>query len=206
MPGKAKRGAEGAAHQNAVLAALDEGACHDIDTLVARTGLERHPTIRAAGALVVRGVAERAAMGCYRLTPAGVAQKASGKPITKGPRTYHATSRRHPASLRVRLWRAIRVKKEDAFTSADLVRLVARDEEDLNKLAAGAREYLSFLVRSGHLLRLAKRTRREGKTSFARYRLTLNTGPEAPMVAGDRKSLRDPNTGVVHAFDADAAP
>lgn len=195
-----------AAHQNAVLAALEDGRCLDLDALVAATGLERRRAKRAACSLVLRGLAERAAVGCYRPTPDGLAQKASGRPVTSAPRTRYAKARYRPASLRVRFWRAMRVRQHEPFTTADLVRLVARDGEDLGRMAANAREYVAWLVKSGHLALLRARTPRDGKASWKRYRLIRNSGPEAPVVAGDRASLRDPNTGVVHALAGEAAP
>lgn len=198
--------AASAAHQNALLGALEDGRCLNLDALVAATGLERQRVKRAVGRLVVRGLAERAAIGCYRPTPEGLARKASGRPLTSGPRTWYAKARRRPASLRVRIWRAIRVKQHEVFTTADVVRLVARDDENLTMLAAAVREYVGFLVKSGHLHPL-RPAPRDGKAApLKRYRLVLNTGPEAPMVAAGRKTLCDPNTGAVHALTGEVAP
>jgi len=191
-------------HQNAILGVLADGACRHrgvIASALAARGLEvtERMVTRAASMLVVRGLAERTDAGCYRITADGSAMLAEGRVVASGPRhQYHGPRvRRRPDSLRVRLWRAIRIRAANgAVTATDLVRLAVRDHEDPAKAVATARFYLSALVRTGILYKLPKRAKREdGRPGEHRYRLARDPGPQAPQVTDGGHVLRDPNSG-----------
>lgn len=173
--------------QTTILRAVPEGACLTTAQIAEATGLERKAVTQAVGKLIHRDLLERAEVGCFRLTPAGAAAQAQGVELTSAPLRPYTDCRKHKGSLRVRAWRALRSLGK--ATIGEVQAMAARDERDAQ---GGVQRYLLLLERAGYLRRLRKQGRE------LRYALIRNTGPEAPMVARDRRSVKDPNTGEVH--------
>ncbi|SDH90125.1 hypothetical protein [Roseospirillum parvum] len=175
-----------ATHQESLLAVLAAGGpevCLTTAELAARSGLTRKQVGEASGKLVRRNLIERAEVGCFRLTDHGRAHVAAGTPLTSAPIKQFTAMRRHRDSLRVRAWRAMRMRGK--FTIADVAGLALRPGEREGEV----QRYLRTLFRAGYLRRLA------GGGPCLRYALVRDTGPEAPMLIDGRRAVRDPNTG-----------
>ena len=192
MPGRA-------ISQEAVLGAVAPGARSRIGDLKRDTGLSRHKVSKAATGLIRRGLLERVARGCFRLTEAGIAARASGDRLSSGPNGPHAGARRKIKScLRTRLWRAMAVR--DKFTVGDLVAVAAEGDE--RDAIGNARKYLAALARTGYLRELPIRAPGVAASSggFKRYVVLRRTGPLAPGLYPRRKEVRDPNTGEARSW------
>lgn len=87
--------------------------------------------------------------------------------------------------VQARTWNALRCIQKG--TVADLSALVSADGRDQSQ---SVRSYLSLLAQAGYVRRLP---RKDGR--WVRWVLVKNTGPSAPMVRQDRRSIYDPNTG-----------
>jgi predicted transcriptional regulator of viral defense system len=176
-----------AAHQTTILRAVPPDACLTTAEIAEATGLERKAVTQAVGKLIHRDLIERAEVGCFRLTTAGAAAQADGMELTSAPIKQFTDMRKHRGSLRVRAWRAVRTLGK--FTIGDVQAMASREERDAQ---GGVQRYLLLLERAGYLRRLRKQGRE------LRYALIRDTGPEAPMVARDRRSVKDMNTKEVH--------
>jgi len=132
--------------------------------------------------------------GCYRLTQEGIAALQSSQKIRSGPKGEQENARIFKDTLRVRVWRAMRIRKN--FSIPELVGLVAKgDEKDAE---CNIRKYLIALEGAGYLIRMKKRMPGTAVTSngFARWRLDLekDTGPQAPIWRSKKETVFDPNT------------
>lgn len=178
-----------------ILHRLEGGACLTIDTLETSLGLTRRQISDGAAKLVLRGLLERIEAGCYRLTAAGRDAAASGLVITSGPRRPHTAKVPKPArnTFRQRVWTALRMS--GAVTVGDLV-MAAAGSDDLDA-ESNAAWYLCRLRTAGYIAELPVRQKGTRPTSngFKRYRLILDTGPQAPVYRPKTRSVHDYNTG-----------
>lgn len=176
-----------------VFAALSRDDCRTPEALADMTGIERKAVVKAVGRLIARGWAERAEIGCYRLTEAGAQARADGVRITSGPNaslTGRRPARRRRSPLFELIWRSLRIRGK--ATIPDLLELAGRD----GKTAANtASVYLAALVRAGYVRILPKREPGTALTSngHQRYQLIRDTGPLAPVRRAGRGELFDPN-------------
>lgn len=163
-----------------------------LDALESIAGISRKAIVMATGVLAQRGLLDRPAPGCYRLTAAGRLALEAGveiKPGSSGPRA----AKRCAKCLRARLWRAMRALNKFGVDDL-LLRAANGDEADAHD---NARKYLGALERAGYLIRLKHRLPGEAKKSngFVRWILINNTGPKAPVWRLRQGRVFDPNTG-----------
>lgn len=177
---------------NTLLGGLRADACLTVAELASVTGMENRAVVKAAAALIARGLAERAEVGCFTLTAEGQAFRDAGAEITSGPmRPLTQTYRRwRKPALRDRLWAALRIKGKASIP--ELLELAGDGERDFSN---AAQKFLKALSRAGYLREL----RREPGTAptsngFKRYQLLRDTGPEAPQLRVRQRQLFDPNT------------
>lgn len=179
---------------NALLAALTVDTCKTVSVLAEETGLANYKIVRAAAALICRGYATRAEVGCFTLTAEGEAFRQGGGAITSGPagRLTQRSRRPHKSVLRDRIWAALRIKEK--ASTQELLMLAGDDQHDYRSLAA---RYLKALCRTGYLVELPRRAAGTSPTSngYKRFRLVKDTGPEAPQMKTRSGMLFDPNTG-----------
>ena len=176
--------------------ALADGSCRTTAELADVTGLSRKQVAKAAGALILRRLAERVETGCYRLTGAGMASEAAGEILKSGPRGRHTGRRALPrGTFRQRAWAAMRMCGR--FTVPDLLRLAGRPGARGGS-ADNLHRYLRALERAGYIRRLPVRERgtRPGSTGFVRWLLVRDSGPACPALRPDGAVI-DRNTGRV---------
>ena len=147
------------------------------------------------------GLVEKVEPGCHKLTDAGRAAVQSGARLRSGPRGNGQPGKRiHKDSLRIRVWRAIRIRRK--FSIPDLVSLVAEGGE--RDIESNIRKYLSALTRAGILTELPRREAGTALTSngYKRWWLTdaKNTGPFAPIWRQGANTVYDPNTEIEAAL------
>lgn len=180
-----------------LLTAIGQAAPHDCITepaLEALTGLGARKVEPALLKLRRHGLVEKVAPGCHKLTDAGRAALASGATLRSGPRGQHTGKRVLKDSLRIRVWRAIRIRRK--FTLPDLIALVAEGGE--KDIESSIRKYLNALTRAGILTELPRRESGTALQSngYKRWWLTddKDTGPQAPVWLQTRGAVFDPNT------------
>lgn len=179
---------------NIVLARLECDTCMTSEALATACDLPRRPVVRSVARLIERGFAERREMGCYSLTRAGEAFRATGKTITCGPngpigpRTDPYDQR---FTQRARLWSAMRILKK--FTLGEILILASEAR------ASSARRYVRALADAGYLREMPRRERGTALTSpgFKRWHLVRDTGPVAPVWRTTRGDVYDINLGRV---------
>lgn len=132
--------------------------------------------------------------GCFRITQAGITALDQKTNLRSGPKG-ETRVKIHKDSLRVRVWRAIRIRS--SFSIPDLLPIVTKGAE--KDAQSNIYKYVKALEEAGYLIRMGKRMRGTAMTSngFARWRLDLekNTGPQAPVWRMSKGILFDPNTG-----------
>jgi len=172
-----------AENQNTILRAIGSDACLTIEALEAATGLSRKAISQACTKLVYRGFVDRVETGCFQLTKEGRIVVSNNAVLNSAPIRPFGKKRKHGKSMRIRIWRAVRLKQK--FTISDIVTLASKNEKAPRD---SVQRYLRLLFQSGYLrdLKSDKRTRR--------YVLIRDTGPEAPMIQRDKKAVYDPNT------------
>lgn len=180
---------------NTLLAALRSDACLTVDELAAATGLENRAVVKAAAALIGRGYADRAEVGCFTLTAQGQTFRETGGAVTCGPAGPLTQAYRRPRRqvLRDRLWAALRIKGKASLP--ELLEVAGNGERDA---ANSAQRYTAALARAGYLREL-RREPGSAPTSngFKRYALIRDTGPAAPQLRVRTHELFDPNTGEI---------
>ncbi len=178
--------------QTAVLAALPPGECLTVEALAEITGLSRRKVSLGAAGLIGRGLSERAEVGCFRLTDAGIAAKGSRARLTSGPCGPLTQTLRRPkrTTVRDKIWKALRIKG-----TATIGELLETAGVEAGNATSNAQRFCKALLRAG-FLRPMRRVRGTALTSngFARYQLLRNSGTRAPVVRVDG-SVFDPNTG-----------
>lgn len=179
---------------------LRDGSCKTLDELDAALPLTRRQISHGAATLIRRDYLDRVELGCYCLTPAGVAASERGELITSGPIGGPLTCkarRRFRITLRQRAWNVMRMSV--TFTIGELALTAARDDKhpEIN-----LRDYLRFLTRTGYVVALPivrPNGERRNNRSGRRFRLLKDTGPIAPEWQKSKSALWDHNLGELIA-------
>ncbi|TCT37672.1 helix-turn-helix transcriptional regulator [Martelella mediterranea] len=175
-----------------VLHHLRDGVCLTIDTLEEDLGLTRRQISDSMSKLIMRGLVERAEVGCYQLTDDGIKARSEGLVLTSGPTGPHTGRISKPwrDTLRQRAWAAMRMSA--SFTLGDLVVAASRDDRDAT---SNAGRYVRALVLAGYVIEMPVRQKGTRMTSngFKRYRLVRNTGPVAPVYRPGKHTIYDYN-------------
>lgn len=162
--------------------------------LVEMTGLTPDQVESSTANLNKHGFIKRIDQGCYRMTQAGITALEMGKSFRSGPRGVMQKVKQHKDSVRVRVWRAIRIR--NSFSLDDLITIVSQGGE--KDIRSNIGKYIKALECAGYLIRMAKKQQGTALTSngFARWRLDLekNTGPQAPVWRQSAGTVYDPNT------------
>ncbi len=155
---------------------------------------------RACLKLRKHGLLEKTGQGCHILTDSGREAANAGKALRSGPRDQQTAPRINRDSLRIRVWRAIRLRRK--FTLPDICMLVAQGGE--KDIESNVGKYVRALFKAGYLIQLPRREAGTALTSngYIRYWLqdNMDTGPLAPIVRVARKAMFDPNTEQEHAL------
>ncbi|MBP9101481.1 MAG: hypothetical protein KBF68_08950 [Nitrosomonas sp.] len=172
---------------------LNDCICNE--KLVEMTGLKPKQVEDATQKLHKNGFIKRVEPGCYRITQAGIIALDAKQSMRSGPKGETLNVKLHKNSLRIRVWRAIRIRK--SFSIPELEGIVAAgDEKDIT---SNIGKYLRALESAGYLIRMNKRLRGSSLTSngFLRWRLDplKDTGPLAPVWRQRKGSVFDPNNG-----------
>lgn len=157
------------------------------------TGLDEEQVQTAIKNLSKRGYVTRLGRrgaGRVKATAQGIAFIKDGGVISSGRRGPRLELDDR-SSLRSRLWRALRLIQKG--TIAELLELAARGEEGNAHL--NAKDYLNALVKTGHVVRMARRGQAEppAGTTPTRYSLWMDNGPLAPVWNKRQKRVYDPN-------------
>lgn len=164
--------------------------------LVELTGLKPEQVGNSTSKLQQNGFIKVVDKGCFRITQAGITALEQKTNLRSGPKG-ETSVKIHKDSLRVRVWRAIRIPSRHSFSIPDLLPLVTKGGE--KDAQSNIYKYVKALECAGYLIRMGKRMRGTAMTSngFARWRLDLekNTGPQAPVWRMGKGSVFDPNTG-----------
>ena len=188
--------------QMAVLRHLTDGVCHRTEALAGACAMHPKAVVKATGALITRGLAERAEIGCYKITEAGRRFVDEGKTLRSGPRGPVPCRKLRDNTLRARLWRAARIKRK--FSLADLLVLAARGDE--RDAYGNACRYCRSLELAGYLRRLVRAD--DGvptSNGLLRYALVADTGPAAPVCRYRARTVFDPNTCETHPLPGGGA-
>jgi hypothetical protein len=167
--------------------------CITEQRLVEMTGKQPINVEMAVLRLRKHGLVERTGQDCHKLTDAGRAAAKAGMQIRSGPKAKWTAPKINRETLRVRVWRAIRIRRK--FSIPDLEMLVAEGGE--KDIACNIRKYLNALERAGYLTRLKVRQRGTSLTSngYVRWWLMdqMDTGPLAPVWRHKSETVYDPN-------------
>lgn len=162
------------------------------------TGMTAKQVENALGKLKKHELIEQTRPGCLRLTAAGKAAAEGGAKLHSGPNGRQPGSRGHTDGMRVRAWRAMRVRRK--FSVADLVGLCAQGGE--RDPESNLLKYIRALTRAGILVELKHREAPASLTSNGGKRWwlmdTRDPGPLAPTVRWKREQVYDPNSEVLH--------
>jgi hypothetical protein len=170
--------------------------CITGEKLIELTKLKDRQVENATRKLHKHGLITLTAPGCYRLTSAGKETLATENvQLRSGPRGSYQKVRIHKNSLRLRVWRAIRIRKK--FSIPEIEPLVAQGDE--KNVRSNIGKYLKVLEDAGYLVKMKKREAGSAPTSngFVRWWLPddKNTGPLAPIWRIEKGTVFDPNTG-----------
>ncbi len=162
------------------------------------TGMTAKQVENAIGKLSRHALIEKTQPGCLRLTAAGRAAAEGGQKLRSGPRGRQPGARGRSEGMRVRAWRAMRVRRK--FSIADLVMLTAQGGE--RDPESNLLKYVRALTRAGILVELKHREAPTSLTSNGAKRWWLmesrDPGPLAPTVRWQRNQVYDPNSEVLH--------
>ncbi|GAB1477738.1 hypothetical protein MASR2M74_02800 [Paracoccaceae bacterium] len=177
----------------ALLQKLSGGLCLTIDQLAEDLDLTNRQVSDAAANLLRRNYLERMAVGCYQLTPEGLAAAAAGEVIKSGPKGPRQKVPEYKDTFRQRAWSSMRMQR--MFTVPSIILEAARPsdrnpEDNLHR-------YLQALVRVEYVAASPHRAAAPAPTSngYKRFQLRINTGPRAPVVLSKAPGIRDFNTG-----------
>lgn len=172
--------------------------------MVEITGLSAKQVEQAALKLRKHGLLEKTGQGCHILTDAGREAAAAGKKLRSGPNGTHTGKRVHKDSLRVRAWRAMRIRRK--FSIPDLCMLVAEGGE--RDIESNVGKYVRALVKAGYLVEMPRREAGTALTSngFKRWWLVddKDTGPLAPVWRVAAGEVYDPNTDTTISISGEA--
>jgi hypothetical protein len=117
--------------------------------------------------------------------------------LTKG---QHAL-RTKTFGLRARAWWVMREQRR--FTLPGLLSIVADTRQ--RDAASNLRKYLGALTRAGILVEDGRDPpTNPTDNGVKRYRLAMNTGPQAPVWRASVRQVYDPNTDQVHSITQEA--
>lgn len=157
------------------------------------TGLTPLQVERAALKLRKHGLLDKTGQGCHQLTDAGREATAAGARLRSGPAGSQPGKRVWKDTLRVRIWRAIRLRRK--FSIPDLAMLVAQGGE--KDIESNIGKYVRALAKAGYLVEMPKREAGAALTSngFKRWWLPddKDTGPQAPIWRVRAGTVYDPN-------------
>jgi hypothetical protein len=133
------------------------------------------------------------AVGCYQLTPEGLAAAAAGEVITSGPKGPGQKVPEYRDTFRQRAWTSMRMQR--LFTVPDIVLEAARTED--GNPVDNLQRYLKALAAAGYVRVSPHRVEATAPTSngYKRFLLHRDTGPRAPVVLSKRPGIHDFNTG-----------
>lgn len=141
----------------------------------------------------------RTEQGCHALTETGREALAAGVNLRSGPKGRHIAPRVLRASLRTKVWRAMRIRGK--FSIPELSMLVAEGGE--KDITSNIGKYCRALERAGFIVKMAKRELGSKLTSNGHLRYWLiperDTGTKAPVWRERAKTVFDPNTELEHA-------
>jgi hypothetical protein len=184
-----------------ILTAIAEAAAADCFTardIERATGMSAKQVENAVGKLRRHDLVQLVTPGCLRITEAGRAAAAGRARIRSGPRGQQPGARGRADGLRVRAWRAMRLRRK--FSVGDLVALCAQGDE--RNPESNLLKYIRALTRAGILVELARRETPLSPTSNGAKRWWLmesrDPGPLAPSVRWQRNQVYDPNSEVLH--------
>lgn len=177
----------------ALLQTLSGGLCLTIDQLCDDLDLTRRQVSDAASKLMRRNYLERMAIGCYQLTPEGIAAAEAGEVITSGPLGPRNKVSDYRDTFRQRAWTSMRMQR--LFTIPDIVLEAARPDD--GNPAGNLQRYLRSLVSAGYVKIASHRVPGTAPTSngHQRYLLCCDSGPRAPVVLSKRPAVHDFNRG-----------
>lgn len=172
--------------------------CITNDRLIELTGLSKIQVESSTMLLRHHGFIKVVDKGCYRITQSGITALNTGTSLRSGPKGGQQAPKVHRDSLRIRVWRAIRIRK--IVSMPELLQIVTKGTE--KDAESNVSKYIRALENSGYLIRMNKRQRGTAITSngFARWRLDLerDSGPMAPVWRQGKDTVFDPNTGKEH--------
>lgn len=135
----------------------------------------------------------KTARGCHRLTDAG--REAIPSTLRSGPKGPEQHKRVWRDTLRMRVWRAIRVRRK--FGLDDLIGLVAEGTER-GDIGSNVRKYVRALTVAGILVEMPRRVPDPtlGSNGLKRWWLPdeKDLGPLAPVWSARKKRVYDPNS------------
>lgn len=177
----------------ALLRKLGAGSCLTIDQLAEDLDLTSRQVSDAAAILLRRGYLERMAIGCYQLTPAGLAAAACGEVIRSGPIGPNRKVQAIKDTFRQRAWSSMRMQR--LFTVPDVLLEAARPSD--GNPADNLHRYLRALTDTGYVKVAPNRVPSSAPTSngHKRFLLCRDTGPRAPVVLSKTPGVHDFNTG-----------
>lgn len=168
--------------------------------LVHSTGLTATQVEQACLKLRKHGLLEKCEQGCHTITEAGRIAMAEGKQIKSGPHGKHTAPKVNKNSLRIRVWRAMRIRGK--FSIPELAMLVAQGGE--KDIISNIGKYVRALQKAGYLAEMIKREKGNAITSNGHKRYWLlperDAGPQAPVWRVAANTVYDPNTELEHAL------
>lgn len=184
-----------------VLTAINNAMLHDCVTqeqLVALTELTPAQIHGFVAKLNSHGLLKVTSKGCYKVTDAGKEVIASGGRYRSGPKgKEHGICRVRENTLRVRIWRAMRIRRK--FSVPELISLVI-DGTEQGDITNNVQKYLGALAKAGYITLMPRREPGTaiGSNGYKRWWLqdAKDTGPQAPVFKARVKTVFDPNTRV----------
>jgi predicted transcriptional regulator len=173
-----------------------------LSMLAAGLQQDRNAVVMAVQCLKHRGLVTTTAPGEYEATDAGRQFLAEGRTVASGQGS--ARPRQKTRGLRQRAWWVLRAR--GMVTIPDLLSTLADGSE--KNAAKNISRYLSALVKTGFVTELETRAPGAALTSngYKRYKLTKNSGRQAPVLRQTRGEVYDPNSGEVIPLVMEDAP
>lgn len=179
-------------HQSMILHAIGS-SCLTVAQLAEQVDLTTAQVSKAAAMMIRRGYMERAARGCFQLTPEGIEARDAGVEIKSGPANLapRKVSARTRPSLQQRAWNVMRLRRR--FTVPELVTCASRtgDADPSDTI----QRYLRVLARTGYAQAVGKTPEGRCATLCKVYTLLKDTGHVAPSVTRRGTTVHDHNTG-----------